>query len=145
MNRWVNAYSVMLINISYDDALNDVRIMVDDLEKNLKRLGYLSSEYYVRFSTKEFIPGNHSEAELINKYTQKIDWEISISFPTEAMEKNQALKIAEIAKFQIEKACKEFKYWIFQTIKKQNLGYIKFDQCRLMSDDDEEYFRYPEI
>ena len=55
------------------------------------------------------------------------------------------VKIAEIYKYQIEKTCKEFKYLLFQTIRRQNLGYIKFDQCRLMSDDDEEYFRNPDI
>lgn len=145
MNRWVNIYSVMLISISYNDALNDARIMVEELEKNLKKQGYLSDEYYVKFNMKEFIPGNPAEDDCNNSYAQTSDWEIEISFPTGVMEKTQAKKMAEIGRYQLEKACKELKYLIFQTIKKQNLGYIKFDQCRLMSDDDEEHFRYPDI
>ena len=125
MDRWVNSYSVMLLNLTYNDALNDARIIVDELEKTLKKLGYLSREYYVRFNTEEFLPGNRGKEESDNKFTRKIDWEISISVPTWEMTKNQALKMAEICAYQIEKTCKEFKYLIFQTIRRQNLGYIK--------------------
>ena len=145
MSRWVTNYSVMLINLAYNDALNDARIIVDELEKTLKKLGYLSDENYVKYNMNEFIPGNRSEEKSVDKFETKIDWEVNIYIPTWEMPKNQALKIAEIYKYQIEKTCKEFKYLVFQTIRRQNLGYIKFDQCRLMSDDDEEYFRNPDI
>lgn len=145
MDRWVNTYSVMLINLPYNDALNDARIIIDELEKTLKKLGYLSNEYFVRFNMTEFLPGNRDEEESLDKFARKIDWEVSISVPTWEMTKNQALKMAEICKYQIEKTCKEFKYLIFQTIRRQNLGYIKFDQCRLMSGDDEMFFRNPDI
>ena len=61
MNSWINEFSVMLINTSYNDALNDARIIVDELEKNLKKLDYLKSEYFIQYSLKEFTPGHTTE------------------------------------------------------------------------------------
>ena len=140
MDSWINEFSVMLINISYNDALNDARIIVDELEKNLKKLGYLESDYFIKWSLKEFIPGYKSEVTVFDKVVSNIDWEIEISIPTWEMEKSDALKIAEIIKFRIERVCVELKNLVFQTINIKNLGYIKFNKCRIMLEDDEEKF-----
>ena len=72
MSRWVNNYSVMLINLTYNDALNDARIIVDELEKTLKKLGYLSDENYVKFNMSEFLPGNRSEEESVDKFEKTL-------------------------------------------------------------------------
>ena len=143
MNSWINEFSIMLINITYNDALNDSRIIVDELEKDLKKLGYLKSEYFIQYSLKEFTPGQISKEAVSYSDQIKIDWEIEISIPTREMEKNDALKIAEIVTFRIEGICKELKYLVFQTIKLKTLGYIKFDNCRMMLEDDED--RYSKV
>ena len=140
MDRWINEFSVMLIDISYNDALQDARIMIDDLEKNLKKLGYLENEYYIQYNLKEFFPGDKREATVFDKYKQNIGWEIEISIPTLEMEKNDALKIAEIIRFRIERICIELRHLVFQTINVKKLGYIKFNKCRMMLEDDEEKF-----
>jgi len=141
MDSWINEFSVMLIDISYNDAINDTRIMIDDLEKNLKKLGYLGNEYYIQYNLKEFFPGDKSETTDFDKYKQNIGWEIEISIPTLEMEKNDALKISEIIKFRIERVCIELRHLVFQTINIKKLGYIKFNKCRMMVEDDEEKFR----
>ena len=140
MNSWINEFSVMLINTSYNDALNDARIIVDELEKNLKKLDYLKSEYFIQYSLKEFTPGHTTEETDSFNFQNYIDWEIEISIPTREMGKNDALKIAEIIKFRIERICIELKHLIFQTIDLKKLGYIKFDKCRMMLEDDEDRF-----
>ena len=140
MNSWINEFSVMLINTSYNDALNDARIIVDELEKNLKKLDYLKSEYFIQYSLKEFTPGHTTEETDSFNFQNYIDWEIEISIPTREMGKNDALKIAEITKFRIERICIELKHLIFQTIDLKKLGYIKFDKCRMMLEDDEDRF-----
>ena len=145
MDSWINEFSVMLINISYNDALHDARILIDDLEKNMKKLGYLGDEFYIQYNIKEFIPGDKSKTTVVDKYEQNIGWEIEISIPTLEMEKNDALKIAEIIRFRIEKICTELRYLVFQTINIKKLGYIKFNKCRLMVKDDEEKFRLMNI
>lgn len=140
MNSWINEFSVMLINTSYNDALNDARIIVDELEKNLKKLDYLKSEYFIQYSLKEFTPGHTTEETDSFNFQNYIDWEIEISIPTREMGKNDALKIAEITKFRIERICIELKHLIFQTIDLKKLGYIKFEKCRMMLEDDEDRF-----
>ena len=130
----------MLINTSYDDALNDARIIVDELEKNLKKLGYLRGEHFIQYSLKGFTPGHTTEDTDSYKFQNIIDWEIEISIPTREMGKNDALKIADITKFRIERICIELKHLIIQTIDLKKLGYIKFDKCRMMLEDDEDRF-----
>ena len=140
MDSCVNEFSVMLIDISYNDALNDARNVVDELEKDLKRLGYMDAGSFIKFHIEEFILGEKTEVTVFDKVQKNIDWEIKISIPTLNMEKSDALKIAEITRFQIERICKEFKFLIFQTINPKELGYVKFDQCRIMLDDEEDKF-----
>ena len=140
MNSWINEFSIMLINTSYDDALNDARIIVDELEKNLKKLSYLRGEHFIQYSLKGFTPGRATEDTDSYRVQNIIDWEIEISIPTREMGKNDALKIADITKFRIERICIELKHLIFQTIDLKKLGYIKFDKCRMMLEDDEDRF-----
>ena len=135
MDSWVNEFLIMLIHTPYNSALYDAQAMRDELEKDLKELGYMDPAHHVRFNMTDFIPGDKTGVTVFDKAVGKLDWEIKLSVPTFEMEKGDALKIAEILRFRIEQICKQRKHIFYRTVLSK-LGYIRFNRCRKMLEED---------
>mgnify|MGYP001133556549 CR=1 FL=1 len=144
MDSWVNEFSVMLVHTPYNSALYDAQALRDELEEDLKNLGYMDPAHHVKFNMTSFIPGDKTEVTVFDEAVAPIDWEIKISVPTFEMERREALKVAEICKFQIEQICKRRKHFLFKIVYSQ-LGYVKFNQCRKMLEEEEDKFEEVDI
>jgi hypothetical protein len=144
IGHWVNEFSVMLIHTPYNNALYDAQALRDELEEDLKNLGYMDTAHHVKFNMESFIPGDKTGVTVFDEAIAPIDWEIKIAVPTFEMEKREALKMAEISKFQIERICKRRKHFLFRAVHSQ-LGYVKFNQCRKMLEEEEDKFEEIDI
>jgi len=144
MDSWVNEFSVMLIRTRYNSALYDAQTIRDELEADLKKLGYMEKAHHVRFHMEDFILGDKTEVTVFDKALAPIDWEIRLSIPTFEMTKEDAVKIAEISRFRIAQIFERKSHLLFRKVCSQ-LGYVKFNRCRKMSERDAAKFEGWEI
>lgn len=133
MDRWINEFSVMLIRTPYNNALYDAETIRDELEADLKKLGYMDKAHHVRFRMEDFIPRDKTKVTLFDKALAPIDWEIKLSVPTFEMTKEDAVKIAGISRFRIEQIFGRKSHLLFRKVYSQ-LGYVKFNCCRKISE-----------
>jgi len=114
MNCWINEFSVMLLGTAYNDAFYTAETIRDELESDLKKLGYMDEGHYVRFCLESFIPGSKTGVTVFDKAIAPIDWEIKLSVPTFEMTKADALKIMDITKFRIEQIFRQRRHLILR-------------------------------
>ena len=67
MDYWVNEFLVMLIHTPYNSALYDAQAIRDELEKDLKELGYMDPTHHVKFDMTDFIPGDKVGVTIFDK------------------------------------------------------------------------------